>query len=153
MLTTILIYGEKSVRNLALKTNIYLWFTTMVRMSRLRRQQLILLQEQLENILEKISLSTMYGIQLQRLSSLPSVTIPESVTSIEDYAFSGCSRLISVTIPDSVTNIGSNVFYGCLSLTSVTIGNSVTSIGGVYILWLFELDFCQIYGAASYDTV
>ena len=84
---------------------------------------------------------------------LTSITIPNSVTNVDDYAFSGCSRLISVTIPDSVTNIGSNVFYGCLSLTSVTIGNSVTSIGGVYILWLFELDFCQIYGAASYDTV
>ncbi len=63
-------------------------------------------------------------------SSLISVTIPNSVTTIGDYAFSGCSSLISVTIPNSVTTIGDWAFSGCSSLISVTIGNSVTSIGG-----------------------
>jgi len=62
-------------------------------------------------------------------SSLTSVTIPNSVTSIGDNAFSGCSSLTSVTIPNSVTSIGDNAFSGCSSLTSITIPNSVTSIG------------------------
>ena len=61
---------------------------------------------------------------------LTSVTIPDSVTSIGDDAFSGCTRLTSVTIPDSVTSIGDDAFSDCTGLTSVTIGNSVTSIGG-----------------------
>ena len=84
-------------------------------------------------------------------TSLTSITIPNSVTSIGNYAFSGCqsltsvtignrvtsigyaafdncSSLTSVTIPDSVTSIGGSAFLGCRSLTSVTIGNSVTSI-------------------------
>ena len=56
-------------------------------------------------------------------------TIPSSVTSIGDFAFSGCFSLTSVTIPDSVTSIGYAVFYYCPSLTSVTIPNSVTSVG------------------------
>ena len=56
-------------------------------------------------------------------------SIPNSVTSIEDGAFSGCSGLTSVTIPNSVTSIGEATFYGCIGLTSVTIPNSVTSIG------------------------
>ena len=56
-------------------------------------------------------------------------TIPNSVTSIGNYAFEGCSGLTSVTIPNSVTEIGSHAFSGCSSLTSVTIPNSVTSIG------------------------
>ncbi len=57
------------------------------------------------------------------------ITIPNSVTSIGEYAFDGCSGLTSVTIPNSVTSIGSGAFYGCSGLTSVTIPNSVTSIG------------------------
>ena len=55
--------------------------------------------------------------------------IPNSVASIDRYAFAACSSLISVTIPDGVTSIGSSAFLNCDSLTSVTIPNSVTSIG------------------------
>ncbi|MBR3707488.1 MAG: leucine-rich repeat domain-containing protein, partial [Lentisphaeria bacterium] len=58
-----------------------------------------------------------------------SYTIPDSVTSIGDYAFLCCSNLTSVTIPESVTSIGDNAFYGCEKLTSITIPESVTSIG------------------------
>ena len=57
------------------------------------------------------------------------MTIPDSVTSIGNYAFVGCSGLTSVTIPDSVTSIGDGAFSGCSGLQSVTIGNGVTSIG------------------------
>ena len=95
-------------------------------------------------------------------SSLTDVTIPKSVRSIEDYAFSDCSGLTSIVvesgnpvydsrnncnaiietasntllagckntiIPNSVTTIGEGAFYGCTGLTSVTIPNSVTNIG------------------------
>ena len=55
--------------------------------------------------------------------------IPNNVTSIGNYAFSGCSGLTSVTIPNSVTSIGSDAFSWCSGLTSVTIPNSVKSIG------------------------
>ena len=56
-------------------------------------------------------------------------TIPDSVTTIGDWAFRSCDSLTSVTIPDSVTTIGDCAFWDCDSLTSVTIGDSVTTIG------------------------
>ena len=62
-------------------------------------------------------------------SSLTSVTIPDSVTTIGEYAFFHCYSLTNVTIPDSVTTIGNDAFSSCDSLTSVTIPNSVTTIG------------------------
>ena len=62
-------------------------------------------------------------------TEITNLIIPNSVTSIGNYAFSGCSGLASVTIHNSVTSIGSRAFQGCSGLTSVTIPNSVTSIG------------------------
>ncbi len=61
-------------------------------------------------------------------SNLTSITIPNSVTSIGQCAFSR-SGLTSVEIPNSVTNISGYAFQSCSSLTSITIGNSVTNIG------------------------
>ena len=62
------------------------------------------------------------------ITGCKNTTIPNSVTSIGDHAFTGCYDLTSITIPNSVTTLGSYVFSGCSSLTSVTIPNSVTSI-------------------------
>lgn len=55
--------------------------------------------------------------------------IPNSVTSIGDFAFCGCTGLTTVAIGNSVTSIGKGAFRDCASLTSITIGSSVTSIG------------------------
>ncbi len=72
-------------------------------------------------------------------TGLTSVTIPDSVTSIGDYAFYHCSGLTSVTIPNGVTSIGDYAFECCTGLTSLTIGNSVTSIGD-YAFGLHRFD-------------
>ena len=55
--------------------------------------------------------------------------IPESVTSIGNYAFCGCSNLTYLAIPNSVTSIGNRAFYSCSSITSINIPNTVKNIG------------------------
>ena len=63
-------------------------------------------------------------------SGLTSLTIPSSVTSIGKSAFDGCSGLTSLTLPSSVTRISESAFEGCSGLTSLTLPSSVTEIGG-----------------------
>ena len=62
-------------------------------------------------------------------TELTSVEIPNSVKIIGDGAFFSCTGLISVIIGNSVDDIGIGAFNGCTGLTSVVIGNSVKSIG------------------------
>ena len=62
-------------------------------------------------------------------NSLAEVVIPNSVTNIGDRAFSFCSSLAEVVIPNSVTSIGEYAFFACNSLAEVVIPNSVTNIG------------------------
>ncbi len=57
------------------------------------------------------------------------INIPNTVTSIGEGAFECCSNLLSINIPNSLTTINSHTFNTCSNLTSITIPNSVTHIG------------------------
>ena len=65
----------------------------------------------------------------QNRNDIKSVTIPNSVISIGNWAFDGCGNLTSVTIGDSVTTIGEAAFSNCISLKNIDIPNSVKVIG------------------------
>ena len=75
------------------------------------------------------SVTTIGDCAFRGCSSLTSVTIGSSVTTIEGTAFSDCRSLTSIAIPDSVTTIAGYAFSDCRSLTSITIPDSVTIIG------------------------
>lgn len=75
------------------------------------------------------SVTSIGNYAFSHCTSLTSVTIPSSVTSIGDSAFSNCDSLTSIDIPSGVTSIGSSTFYYCWNLTSIYIPSSVTSIG------------------------
>lgn len=93
-----------------------------------------------------------------------SITIPSSinnhsVTSIKG-AFYNCTNLKEVVIPNTVTSIGDYAFYNCSNLKSLTIGESVTSIGNNAFnyapkktIWLPETPpngYAQANGARNY---
>jgi len=67
-------------------------------------------------------------------TSLTSVTIPDSVTSIEESTFANCTSLTNINIPKSVTSIKNGAFADCTKLAGVNIENGVTEIlsGGNY---------------------
>ncbi len=71
----------------------------------------------------KLGNSVFYG------NKLSSVVLPNSVTSIGTWAFTGCSNLSSVSLSENLTSIGAYAFHGCSNLTSITIPSSVTTIG------------------------
>ena len=96
--------------------------------------------------------TSIWGWAFKGCSGLTNVTIPDSVTSISEYAFYGCNASLfdTTTIPGvrlvdgwavgntgplsgnlnltGVRGIGEDAFYGCSGLTSATIGNGVRSI-------------------------
>jgi len=81
---------------------------------------------------------------------LTSLTIPNSVTSIEAYAFTQCTNLTSVTIPDSVTSIETYAFSYCTSLTSITIPNGVTIIEDMVFYYCTSLTSVTIPSSVTY---
>ena len=63
------------------------------------------------------------------MSSFLKVLLPQNITSIDATAFYGCHNLISISIPNSVKSINKDAFRDCSNLTYAFIGNNVTSIG------------------------
>jgi hypothetical protein len=66
--------------------------------------------------------------------------IPNSVISIGNCAFSGCSGMTSIAIPNSVTSIGYNAFAGCTGLTSISIPSTINVIGNNAFVGCSSLD-------------
>ena len=54
--------------------------------------------------------------------------MPDSLTSIGDWAFAYCYALTDIVLPDSVTSVGVDAFYSCSSLTTVSIGSGLKSL-------------------------
>ena len=79
--------------------------------------------------------SDLYPFHLKYLAN-SCITIPNSVTSIEEQAFMGCSALSCIIIPDSVISIGDSVFRGCQALSSIIVPNSVKEMeGNPFVGW------------------
>lgn len=84
--------------------------------------------------------------------NLSSVKIPNSVTSIGDFAFFQCG-LTSVEMGNSVTSIGEYAFIGCSSLANIVIPSSVTKIGMAAFAGCDSLDHIFVaVGNPVYDS-
>ncbi len=75
------------------------------------------------------SVTTIGDAAFSDCAGLTKIFIPNSVTTIGDSAFSSCTGLTDITIPNSITTIGKWAFYNCLGLSNIIIPRSVTTIG------------------------
>jgi hypothetical protein len=91
------------------------------------------------------SLTSISDFAFYHCANLRSITIPSSVTSIGDDAFYGCEYLNDIVIPNGVTTIGNNAFYKCVGFETVTIPNSLTSLGDN------PFDRCMSLKTVNYD--
>ena len=96
-----------------------------------------------ESIIVPNSVTSIGDYAFYNCKKLTSITIPNSVTLIGDYTF-GNSGLKSIIIPNSVTSIGDFAFRNCTKLTSVTISNSVTTIRRGTFRYCYELTSVEI---------
>lgn len=60
--------------------------------------------------------------------TLVSVTLPETLTWIDDYAFADCRELQTVDFNDGLMFIGAYAFQNCISLRDVLLPTSVTTV-------------------------
>ncbi len=81
-----------------------------------------------------------------QLTKVSSIDLPNTVSSIGKYAFSG-SGVKNVTLPTSVTAIGESAFNGCSSLYAVRIPSSVTTIGVGAFNFCYKLE--SVYNFAT----
>jgi uncharacterized protein YjdB len=71
-------------------------------------------------ILDEYNQQTYKGIQ--------SVTLPNSLVSLGNYAFLGCSSLTQINIPDKVTELKTQTFKNCSNLSNVSLSATLTAI-------------------------
>lgn len=82
------------------------------------------------------------NILFDYLGDSTSITIPDGIVRIENYAFGSNSSLVRVIIPSSVTSIGKWAFIDCKKLKDVTLSNG-----------LLEIDICAFQGCESLETI
>ena len=62
-------------------------------------------------------------------TTMKSVTIPDTVTTIQDYAFKNCKALTEINFSSNLNSAGKEIFSGCTALTSVTVPGSLVKLG------------------------
>lgn len=62
-------------------------------------------------------------------SDITSVTMPDSITEIKDYAFASCKKLSKVKLSENLKTVGTNAFFFCSSLESIEIPKSIEDLG------------------------
>lgn len=72
---------------------------------------------------------TVVGANLFQASDIETVKIPDTVTEIQQHAFSSCQNLTEVNLPEGLKVIGENAFWNCRKLENIELPASLKKIG------------------------
>lgn len=86
--------------------------------------------EEIINVTIPDSVKTIDLYAFYNCTSLETVSIPESVTSIGEGAFANCTALNTINLPSKIKTISYGLFASCSNLTKIEIPSKVTSIDG-----------------------
>ena len=91
---------------------------------------------------------------LEACTALESVSLPNSLTTVETYTFNGCPKISSLNIPKSVTTFKAQALYNMQGLTSVTIPSKVTTItANVFNRTNDDLEIKVYGGTKAYEVI
>ena len=65
--------------------------------------------------------TNLYNNLFDGCTGITSISLPETLQSINGYAFRNCSKLSEIVVPEGVTTVGEHCFENCISLTSVSL--------------------------------
>ncbi len=84
-----------------------------------------------------------------RCESMTSITMPDTITAISDYAFSGCSKLKLSKLPASLTYIGSHSFSYCDQITDLVFPSGLMEISDSAFYWCDTLKTVKSEGSVE----
>lgn len=73
------------------------------------------------------------------IGSGASIEIPDTVTTLNDSLFDGCTNITDVELPDSITTMDVGIFSGCTSLRTIKLSSSITTIDSQVFYNCFSL--------------
>ena len=87
------------------------------------------------------------------ITGCQNTVIPNSVTSIGQFAFGNCSGLTSIVIPDSVTSIGEGAFQDCKSLVAIeSLATTAPTIYKQTFRWVAQNGTLTVPNGADYSA-
>lgn len=92
-------------------------------------------------------------LQYPMARTVPTFSVPSTVTEIGLYAFDTCSNLTRVSLPGSLTKIAECAFWDCTNLKEVYIPNSVTEIGGGAFSSCYNLSYVRLPASPAFTTI
>lgn len=87
---------------------------------------------------------------IERNPSKPVTKLPDSITSIGDYAFQRSTNLVITSLPDGVTSIGNYAFQNCTELALASLPSGVTSIGSYAFINCTKLALTSLPNSSTY---